>query len=112
MDEIVRHISELRGEQSELFPGDAEIVILRDDPEAGTTLLARLPAGGKVEAHTHFGAVQHFVLRGECESHGRVFKAGTYRLLPGEADVASITSRDGADILIIYDPLRGFSRRY
>jgi len=102
-EEIVLHTPDLRGELSELFPGNAEIVVLRES-RAGTTLLARLPARGTIEEHRHFGNVQHLVLSGEYESEGRVFKTGTYRVLPKAGNVPTITSRDGAVILIVYDP--------
>lgn len=104
MDDIVLYTPELRGEVSDRFPGNAEIVVLRED-HAGTTLLARLPAGGKIGQHRHFGSVQHFVLNGQYESEGKVFKAGTYRAFPKEAHVAPITSDARAVILIVYDPL-------
>lgn len=102
MEEIVRYTPDLHGKESELFPGDAEIVVLRED-RAGTTLLGRLRAGGKINKHSHVGTVQHFVLSGEYESGGRVFEAGSYRLVPAMADVPAITSHGGAVVLIIYD---------
>jgi len=103
MDEMILYTPDLTGEVSELFPGNSEIVVLRED-HAGTTLLVRFPAGGNAEEHQHFGRVQHFVVSGEYESDGRTFRAGTYRLLPEGAHVASMTSRDGAVVLIMYDP--------
>ena len=94
---------DLAAERSALFPGDAEVATLRSDPESGaTTLLVRLPAGGRIEARAQQGPVQHFVLSGEYESEGRLFKAGTYRFLPGTR-AAPISSEAGAVILAIYD---------
>ena len=107
MDEIVHYTPDLQGNKSELFPGDAEVVILRDDPStACATLLVRLPAGGRIESHSHFGVVQHLVLSGQYESSGGVFQAGTYRVLPYAAEIPPITSREGATILILYEPFK------
>lgn len=105
-DEVVYFTPDLTGEQSELFPGDGEVIALREDAEGGaTTLLVRLRPGGRIDTHAHPGPVQHFVLGGQYESEDRVFKAGTYRLLP-KAQVAPITSRDGAVILVVCDAAR------
>jgi CBS domain-containing protein len=105
-DEVVRFTPDLTGEPSALFPGDAEITALRDDPARdAATLLARLRAGARVEAHSNLRPVQHFVLSGQYESEGQVFKAGTYRLLPS-GEVPALTSSDGAVILVFYDPAR------
>jgi hypothetical protein len=88
------------------FPGDAEVKTLRDEgPGKPRTLLIRLPANGKVESHSHVVNVQHYLLEGEYESEGKLWRAGTYRLLPGHADVADITTENGVTILMIYDPL-------
>ena len=95
---------DLAGESSAMFPGDAEVSTLRDDPDRGaSTLLVSLPASGRIEARTHQTPVQHYVLSGAYESDGRLFKAGTYRFLP-KGDVAPITSESGAAILVMYDP--------
>ena len=97
---------DLAGEVSALFPGDAEVATLRDDPDGGaSTLLVRLPAGGRIEAHTHQAPVQHYVLSGAYESEERLFKAGTYRLF-STPEVPRITSESGAVILVMYDPTR------
>jgi hypothetical protein len=49
--------------------------------------------------------VQHYVLDGEYETEGEMFGAGTYRLFPRHAQMATISTETGAVILMIYDPV-------
>jgi len=105
-EEIVRFTPDLAADESTAFGEKVEQTTLREDPQAGAeTMLVRLPPGGKIAAHSHRGPVQHFVLRGTYESAGKTFPAGTYRLLPGRADVPEIASHDGALILMVLDPV-------
>jgi quercetin dioxygenase-like cupin family protein len=88
------------------FPGNAEVKILRTEAEGGgRTLLVRLPPNGEISPHSHLGVVQHYVLEGEYETEGETFGAGTYRLLPKHAKVGTISTAEGAVILMIYDPV-------
>jgi CBS domain-containing protein len=101
--EVVCLTPDIVGEPSALLPGDATVATLRDDSKSGaTTLLVRLPPGGRIEAQVLFGEVQHFVLSGQYESEGTQFRAGTYRLVP-KGEVPAITSHEGAVFLLIYD---------
>lgn len=106
MVELTIYSPEIEWESLSFFPGNAEVKILRAEPEGGArTLLVRLPAGGEISPHSHIGAVQHYVLEGEYETEGEMFGAGTYRLLPTHADVGTISTEKGAVILMIYDPV-------
>jgi hypothetical protein len=88
------------------FPGTAEVKFLRDEGRGkARTMLIRLHAGGKVTPHAHVAPVQHYILEGEYESEGRICGAGTYRLLPGHADVGDISTQNGVTILMVYDPV-------
>jgi quercetin dioxygenase-like cupin family protein len=108
MGEVTLYTPEMKWESHNLFPGDAELKILRSEAEGGgaTTLLVRLQPGGKIVPHSHLGAVQHYVLDGEYETEGKTFTAGAYRLLPKNADVGTISTPTGATVLMIYDPVR------
>jgi hypothetical protein len=98
---------EMTWEPLPLIPGDAEVKVLRSEAEGGArTLLVRLQPGGNIVPHSHLAAVQHYVLDGEYETEGEIFGAGTYRLLPKDADVGTISTQRGAIILMIYDPVR------
>ncbi|QDV20559.1 ChrR Cupin-like domain protein [Gimesia panareensis] len=88
------------------FPGEGEVKRLRDQETGkGQTILVRLSAGGQIRPHAHTTGVQHYVLEGEYESEGKIYGAGTYRLLPGHENVADISTQNGVTILMIYDPV-------
>ena len=106
MEEIMRDTSQMPWEPLSRFPGKAEVKELRGESMGGgSTMLVRLPAGGHVAPHCHPGVVQLYVLEGEYDSRGRRFTVGAYRLLPGHAEVARISSKAGATLLIVYDPI-------
>jgi len=88
------------------FPGTAEVKMLRDDRDGGArTMLVRVAPGGEIRPHSHLAAVQHYILEGSYETEGKVLRAGSYRLLPNDANLAPMTSKDGVTILMIYDPV-------
>ena len=57
-----------------------------------------------MEGHSHTTMEQHIVLKGEYESEGKVYKAGTYRLIPKHKTHGPFKSSQGAVILVIWDP--------
>ena len=96
---------DLPGEKAKSFPGNAEVVTLRDDPQLGAAkYLVLLPPDGDILPHSHAGAAQHYVLEGECEAGGIVRQAGTYHLIPAHSSVGPVTSRKGCVMLIMLDP--------
>ena len=105
-DSTILFTPDMPGEEAPAVPGSAEVVTLRDDPKLGAaTYLVRLLPGTEIVPHSHAAAAQHFVLEGECESGGTVRRAGTYHLIPAHATVGTVTSREGAVMLIILDPV-------
>jgi hypothetical protein len=100
------HTSDMAWEATTRFPGTAEIKVLRHEGDRkARTLLVRLGAGGRVTPHSHIGTVQHYVLEGEYEAEGKIYGVGTFRLFHEHADIPEITTRKGATILMIYDPV-------
>jgi ChrR Cupin-like domain len=88
------------------FPGTAEAKMLRDDRVGGArTMLVRVAPGGEIRPHSHLAAVQHYILEGSYETQGKVVRAGCYRFLPKDADLAPMASKGGVTILMIYDPI-------
>jgi hypothetical protein len=57
-----------------------------------------------MEGHSHTTVEQHIVLKGEYESEGKVYKAGTYRLIPKHETHGPFKSSKGAVILVTWDP--------
>jgi quercetin dioxygenase-like cupin family protein len=89
------------------YPEGSKIKILREGgPGEGKTFLRKIKKGFKMEGHSHTTVEQHFVLEGEYESEGRVYKAGTYRLIPKHETHGPFKSSKGAVILVIWDPER------
>ena len=106
MTEFTLYTPDMTWESLSFFPGNAEVKILRSEPEGGCrTLLVRLPPSGEISPHNHLGVVQHYVLEGEYETEGEMFGPGTYRMLPKHAKVGTISTAKGAVILMIYDPV-------
>ncbi|MCO6429440.1 MAG: cupin domain-containing protein [Deltaproteobacteria bacterium] len=100
------YVPGLEWERLTEFPGEGEVKYLRHhEPNKASTILVRLPAGGCISPHGHTAAVQHYVLEGEYESEGKIYGAGTYRLLSGRSDAAEITTQNGVTILMVYDPI-------
>ena len=88
------------------LPTELEVTTLRDEPSGGPrTLLVHIPPGGRIEPHAHVAPVQHLVLAGSYEIDGDILDAGTYRLYPDHTSLPEITSKDGASILMIFDPV-------
>jgi quercetin dioxygenase-like cupin family protein len=88
------------------FPGKGEVKVLREESNRGAkTIVVRLPAGGQILPHNHLGVVQHFVIKGQYEAQGTTFETGSYRLFPRNAEVAPISTKNGATIMMIYDPV-------
>lgn len=87
------------------YPEGSKIKILREGgPGEGKTFLRKIKKGFKMEGHSHTTVEQHIVLKGEYESEGKVFKAGTYRLIPKHETHGPFKSSQGAVILVIWDP--------
>ena len=79
--------------------------VLRDENGAKTFLL-KLPVGFHMAPHSHLSAEQHFVLEGEYESRGKMYKKGTYQIFAKEEEHGSFNSEKGALVLVIWDPIQ------
>jgi len=106
MDATTIHIAEVAWQELTGFPGKGEVKVLRDEGGSrARTMIIRMHPGSEITPHAHQAPVQHYVLDGEYESEGSIYAAGTYRRLPGHANVAPISTQTGATILFIYDPV-------
>ena len=107
MSEKVVHFMKYLHEENEpiRFPGRVEAMTLREEEQGGArTILVRLPPGGTIQAHCHLAPVQHFLLGGDYELEGESYDAGAYQLFPAHAELGEITSKQGALLLIVFDP--------
>jgi anti-sigma factor ChrR (cupin superfamily) len=106
METQTLYTPEMTWEVNAGFPGGADAKVLRQEGERkAKTLLIRLSPGGRVTPHSHIGTVQHYLLQGEYEAEGKRHDVGTYRLFHPHADVSEISTKRGATILMIYDPV-------
>ena len=92
-------------EEAHGYPAGTKIKTLRDEDGAKTVLL-KLPKGFRMESHAHMYNEQHLVLSGEYESSGEVFPFSTYRLIRAGDNHGPFTSKTGAVILVIWDPVK------
>jgi hypothetical protein len=75
MNEVFHYPGEMVWQELREFPGKGKVSVLRDEGKGGAkTVIVRLPAGGQIVPHSHVGAVQHYVLEGEGETQGRLWK--------------------------------------
>jgi len=79
--------------------------VLRDD-ENGKTILLKLPKGFYQTAHSHLTTEQHFVVEGEYEADGEVYEIGSYQIFKEHEEHGPFISRNGALILVIWDPVK------
>jgi len=78
-----------------------QIKVLREDA-GGRTLLLKLPAGFRQESHSHLQTEQHFVIRGSYRMGDVECPAGTYQLIHANMTHGPFTSKEGAEILVIW----------
>ena len=105
MEEITINYEKMEWADATGYPEGSKIKILREGgPGEGKTFLRKIRKGFKMEGHSHTTLEQHFVLQGEYESEGKIYKAGTYRLIPKHETHGPFKSSTGAVILVIWDP--------
>ena len=105
MEEITINYEKMKWTDASGYPEGSKIKILREGgPGEGKSFLRKIKRGFKMEGHSHTTTEQHFVLGGEYESEGKVYKAGTYRLIPKRETHGPFKSSTGAVILVIWDP--------
>jgi len=87
------------------YPDGTLKKILRDENSAKTILL-KLPKRFKMDAHSHVTTEQHIVLTGAYISNGKTYFSGSYRIIPAHTNHGHFESKDGALILVIWDPYK------
>ncbi len=104
MREKIINSNNIEWKDAEGYPTGTQIKILREEGSARTFLL-KLPPGFDMKPHSHIATEQHFVLEGEYESEDKIFGPGFYRLIPGNTNHGPFLSKNGAIILVIWDPI-------
>ena len=90
----------------DVFDSDKLLKVLREGGASeGRTILLKLPPNWEMRSHSHTTLEQHYVLEGAYESQGKVFSAGSYQRIPKKTNHGPFTSRSGAVVLIMWDPV-------
>lgn len=108
MSEVTKNVEEMAWQPAVNYATGAMVKVLREgDPTHGRTILLRLPPNWEMQAHSHTTVEQHFVLEGEYESQGQTYGVGAYQLIPKETSHGPFTTKSGATILVVWDPVGG-----
>ena len=102
MSEILLDTKEMEWEESDAYPTGTLVKVLRDEGDV-RSLLLKIPAGFRMNAHTHTTSEQHFILEGGYETSGWEFGPGTYHYLPAQKNHGPYISKNGAVVLVIWE---------
>lgn len=86
------------------YPEGTLMKVLRTT-NGGRTILLKCPKGFKMGPHSHIVTEQHLVLRGSYTSEGKTFSEGSYQIYSPHEEHGPFESREGALILVIWDPI-------
>lgn len=104
MDEVSIRESDLPWEPAGTYHEGTRWKVLRRGPKGEPkAALLKLPPAFVMDAHAHVHAEHQYVLEGQYESQGTVFPAGTYRMIPAQANHGPFRSADGALVLVIWE---------
>lgn len=85
------------------YPAGTKKRVLRDESGIKMVLL-KFPKNFYMEPHSHINAEQHFILKGEYLSEGKVFYEGTFRSFKAHENHGPFESKKGALVLVIWFP--------
>lgn len=85
------------------YPDGTRKKVLHNENGVKTVLL-KFPEGFYMEPHSHINAEQHFILKGEYISEGKVFHEGTFRSFKAHENHGPFESKHGALVLVIWYP--------
>ena len=104
MTEISINSADLSWEQAENYPDGTMRKTLRKDSSGNpSTILLKLPPGFTMDGHSHIIAEHHYVLEGEYEVKGEIFRAGHYHLISEHTNHGPFRSDTGALLLVIWE---------
>ncbi len=104
MAETSINSTDLSWEQAENYPDGTMCKILRKDSSGKPlTMLLKLPPGFSMDEHSHVVAEHHYVLEGEYEVKGKIFRVGHYHLISKHTNHGPFRSPTGALLLVIWE---------
>jgi len=105
MKNLINLFDQLNWEKADNYPEGTFKKTLRDEDGAKTILL-KMPAGFKMELHSHITTEQNLVLKGAFTYNGKTYHEGSYQLFKAHEDHGPFYSKDGALVLVIWDPYK------
>jgi len=104
MTEISINSADLPWERAENYPDGTMRKTLRKDSSGNPlTMLLKLPPGFAMDEHSHVVTEHHYLLEGEYEVKGEIFRAGQYHLISQHTDHGPFRSANGALLLVIWE---------
>ena len=103
MKNLINLFDQLNWEKADNYPEGTFKKTLRDEDGAKTILL-KMPAGFRMELHSHITAEQNLVLKGAFTYDGKTYHEGSYQLFNAHEEHGPYYSKDGALVLVIWDP--------
>jgi anti-sigma factor ChrR (cupin superfamily) len=85
------------------YGSGAEKKTLRDE-NGRKTILLKLPVNFHMADHTHISTEQHFILKGEYKSEGKIYREGDYQIFSEHENHGPLESAKGALVLVVWDP--------
>lgn len=105
MKDLINLFDQLNWENADNYPEGTFKKTLRDEDGAKTILL-KMPAGFRMELHSHITSEQNFVLKGAFTYQGITYHEGSYQHFNAHEDHGPYYSKDGALVLVIWDPYK------
>jgi anti-sigma factor ChrR (cupin superfamily) len=103
MEEIKVNTNEMEWRESAEYPQGVWEKVLHDGSDkAPKSCLLKIEPGWGMDAHAHVYTEMHYVLEGEYESQGQVFREGVFRMIPKHVNHGPFTTETGATILVIW----------
>ena len=103
MKEIHVNTNEMEWREAKEYPPGAMEKVLNDGSgKAPKSCLIRIGPGWEMDEHAHVYTELHYVLEGEYESQGRIYPAGTFRMIPKHVNHGPFKTRTGVTILVIW----------
>ena len=105
MENFINLYDDLNWQDANNYADGTKQKILRDE-NSSKTILLKLPKGFYMAPHSHVTTEQHFVLKGEYISEGKIYGTGSYQIFKASEEHGPFKSKDGALILVIWDPFK------
>jgi len=103
MNAVSVNVNDLKWSGAAEYPvGTEEKVLSIGGSIAPRSTMLKLPPGWKMDGHSHRFTELHYVLEGQVESRGQEYPAGTFRVIPKEAEHGPFSSKTGAIVLVIW----------